>query len=296
MTDRPPDRRPIFILRIEGRPGAAGIHGLRFLLKRLLRQYGFVCLDIREEPDPTHFKRPQAGARRRRVRAGNPISDGGRMKGSTMLGKRKTGTGGNFLPVIKYDARAGVIYTQDRVFNGDTWQTEQHDVTDGLEAIFDLANIQTGWLRFPKGAAPEMVLKPIGEDIGPRPGEDYKEGLRVIVKIPDDDAGPRELISNALALWQGIDELHNAYLAELEANPGRVPLVTLADVNQVNNPSGISYEPVFKIVDWVARPADLPIRGIAVAAPAPAPASAPAPAKPQKRGNTRADMDDEIPF
>jgi hypothetical protein len=123
-----------------------------------------------------------------------------------------------------------------------------------------------------------------------------KEGLRVIVKIPDDDAGPRELISNALALWQGIDELHNAYLAELEANPGRVPLVTLADVNQVNNPSGISYEPVFKIVDWVARPADLPISGIAVAAPAPAPASAPAPAKPQKRGNTRADMDDEIPF
>jgi hypothetical protein len=98
MTDRPPDRRPIFILRIEGRPGAAGIHGLRFLLKRLLRQYGFVCLDIREEPDPTHFKRPQAGARRRRVRAGNPISDGGRMKGSTTLGKRKTGTGGNFYP------------------------------------------------------------------------------------------------------------------------------------------------------------------------------------------------------
>ena len=52
MTDRPPDRRPIFILRIEGRPGAAGIHGLRFLLKRLLRQYGFVCLDVREDVAP----------------------------------------------------------------------------------------------------------------------------------------------------------------------------------------------------------------------------------------------------
>jgi hypothetical protein len=44
--------RPIFILRIEGKPGAAGIHALRFLLKRLLRQYGFVCVDIREEPAP----------------------------------------------------------------------------------------------------------------------------------------------------------------------------------------------------------------------------------------------------
>jgi hypothetical protein len=54
VTDRqqPPDRRPIFTLRIEGKPGAAGIHALRFLLKRLLRQYGFRCLDIREESAP----------------------------------------------------------------------------------------------------------------------------------------------------------------------------------------------------------------------------------------------------
>jgi hypothetical protein len=52
MTDRqhPPDR-PVFISKIEGRPGAAGDHALRFLVKRLLRQYGFVCLDIREVLD-----------------------------------------------------------------------------------------------------------------------------------------------------------------------------------------------------------------------------------------------------
>jgi hypothetical protein len=41
--------RTIFTLRIAGKPGAAGIRALRFLLKRLLRQYNFVCLDIREE-------------------------------------------------------------------------------------------------------------------------------------------------------------------------------------------------------------------------------------------------------
>jgi hypothetical protein len=44
--------RTIFVLRIAGKPGTAGIHALRFLLKRLLRQYGFTCLDIREEPAP----------------------------------------------------------------------------------------------------------------------------------------------------------------------------------------------------------------------------------------------------
>jgi hypothetical protein len=42
--------RTIFTLRIIGKSGTAGIHALKFLLKRLLRQYGFVCLDIREEP------------------------------------------------------------------------------------------------------------------------------------------------------------------------------------------------------------------------------------------------------
>jgi hypothetical protein len=44
--------RPTFTLRIEGRPGGAGIHGLRAVLKVLLRKYGFKCLDAREDVAP----------------------------------------------------------------------------------------------------------------------------------------------------------------------------------------------------------------------------------------------------
>jgi hypothetical protein len=44
--------RTIFTLRIAGKPGAAGVRALRFLLKRLLRQYHFVCLDLREDVAP----------------------------------------------------------------------------------------------------------------------------------------------------------------------------------------------------------------------------------------------------
>ena len=50
MTNRA--RRPVFTLRLEGKHGTAGIHALRFLLKRLLRQHGFVALDVREETAP----------------------------------------------------------------------------------------------------------------------------------------------------------------------------------------------------------------------------------------------------
>jgi hypothetical protein len=41
-------QRPTFTLKIEGRPGADSIRDLRALLKRLLRQHGFRCLDARQ--------------------------------------------------------------------------------------------------------------------------------------------------------------------------------------------------------------------------------------------------------
>src|SRR5262245_5023136 len=47
-ADADDSERSVFELRIEGRPGAAGVRGLRWLLKALLRRHGFRCLDARE--------------------------------------------------------------------------------------------------------------------------------------------------------------------------------------------------------------------------------------------------------
>jgi len=52
-TTRP--ARVVFTLRIAAKPGTAGIHALKFLLKRLLRQHGFVALDVREETESEHI-------------------------------------------------------------------------------------------------------------------------------------------------------------------------------------------------------------------------------------------------
>ena len=68
------------------------------------------------------------------------------------------------MPVIKYDARVGRLYTQDRVFRDGSWQSEQCDVSDG-RGIFDLANLQTGFILSAKGKAPECVLGPIGSEL-----------------------------------------------------------------------------------------------------------------------------------
>jgi hypothetical protein len=76
MTDRqrPPNHRPIFTLRLEGRPGAAGIHALRALLKILLRRYGFRAIDVREDvaPDISNQIADAFGELRRNARTRRP--------------------------------------------------------------------------------------------------------------------------------------------------------------------------------------------------------------------------------
>jgi hypothetical protein len=110
--------------------------------------------DVRDRLRAQSFtQHHESGGRHRLV-----VLTGGRTNGELeMLGQRKTSA--NFLPMYKYAARAGTLYTQDRVYRDREWQTEQHDATED-EVIFDLANVQVGWMKFPKGAAPEMVLKP----------------------------------------------------------------------------------------------------------------------------------------
>jgi hypothetical protein len=47
------------------------------------------------------------------------------------LGKRK---GSDFMPVFKYDAKAGSFYKQGRVLTQDGWGNEQTDVGNDLRA------------------------------------------------------------------------------------------------------------------------------------------------------------------
>jgi hypothetical protein len=233
------------------------------------------------------------------------------------LGKRRDG--GNFLPIIKFDARVGTFYLQDRVNSDGTWQTNQRDVTDEFQAVFDLKNLQRGWIRFPKGARPDVALVPAGEDPGDPPSNDHKEGVRVILKMADSLGGDvRELMSTACGLWNAIDTLHDRYLAAVASHSGELPVVTLGTVREVKTGAGTTFVPAFNIVDWVPRPGeltgDLHARNKAQAElplAAKAPPTAQAPAAPPKPtvGTVRPvrrpvaqpvsiadDMDDEIPF
>ena len=184
--------------------------------------------------------------------------------------KRKTG-GGETFPLLKFDGRVGRLYTQDREQkkNGE-WQSVQNDVTDRFVAAFDIAGIEHGYMRFPKGAAPEMIMVPMGEDIGEMPeGENWQEGLRLQVKMPGENFR-RTMMSSAIGLWRSLDRLHDQYVELAPAHLGKVPVVKLLDVIE-SKARTTSYMPSFDIIGWIGPDEVL-------------------------HRPTRGDLDDEIPF
>jgi hypothetical protein len=277
--------RTRFVVTFAAAPGNDGLRALRSLLKAAGRRHDLRCIDVREE-NPNQHDHPH-GVRPPR-RAGFPEAAGST---SMSLGQRKSS---NFMPVLKYDARAGTFYLQDRVLGPNGYVTEQRDVTDAFTAIFDLEQVERGWIHYPKGAPPDLHMVRAGEDPGEAPSKDHKEGIRLTVKmVPELGGSVRELQSTSLAMWTAIEALHNAWESQAAAHPNQVPVVKMVDVVQTETPNGSTFTPTLEICDWVPRPVDLPL----VPAGLRKSAKPVKPAKPaQARGRDSSNMDDEIPF
>lgn len=170
------------------------------------------------------------------------------------------GTGGTFLPIVKYDARSGRITRRDRE-NGENTDV---DITKSFKAIFDLENVEIGWLNFPMGSAPQINMVRYADGVTvPKPeGEGFKRGVRFIVKLSKDCGGDvREIMSNAGAFLDGIKPLMAAYELGVKDNPGKLPVVAFHDSVAKTSTGGAlkttNYVPVWEITGWVKRPDDL---------------------------------------
>jgi hypothetical protein len=168
-------------------------------------------------------------------------------------------TAGDFLPIIKYDARAGRIFRIDRTADG----REPIDITDTFAAVFDFENIETGWLNF-SGPQPDFKLVKMGEVLPVRPSENHKNGIRLMLKLHPGCAGNdkpvREFSTSAKAALSGIEKV---YLAYREGKPGngKLPIVAMRGSTPVKTGTGdrqsTNYVPKFEIVGWANRPTDL---------------------------------------
>lgn len=167
-------------------------------------------------------------------------------------------SGGDFLPIVKYDARAGRIFRVDRADRVNT----PVDITRTFKAVMDLENIEVGWLDFNTGSAPVFALAPLGAPFPANPGGQAKQGVRLMMKLSKECGGDvREMATSAKAAMRGIDDLHTAYETGEKENPGKLPVVVLKDTIAITSEGQgqktTNYQPVFEIAGWVARPEDL---------------------------------------
>ncbi len=174
------------------------------------------------------------------------------------------GDGGDIVPYIKYDSRAGRISRADRAQGADgNYSNDVVDITTNFKAVIDMENIEIGFFLFTAGAAPQMLVVPIGQVMPQKPaGEGWKQGARVMMKLHQSCGGDvREMSGNAASFLRGFDELHTAYEAGKAANPGKLPVVILKSAQPVTTGQGMkkstNYQPVFEITGWAPRPNDL---------------------------------------
>lgn len=181
-------------------------------------------------------------------------------------------TGGNFKVYVKYNAKAGRFYTKE-----DAPEASEYEVTN-FTAIFDMDNLKTGWFLFAPGVAPVKNMDPSLAEAAPKPGEGFKRGFELDVFSEKNFGGLREFSSTAGAVIESMNDLYDDWVANKDANVGKLPVVKCVGVTPVTNKHGTNYRPQFEIVSWADRPAEL--AGSLVAAEAVAQTPAPATAKP----------------
>jgi hypothetical protein len=166
------------------------------------------------------------------------------------------------MPIIKYDARAGRLFRVDRTQGaGGAYESATVEITAVFQAVMDLEHIELGWLNFPQNAGPEFSVVPFGQPIPAKPSLAHRPGFRINMLLGKQAGGDvREMASNADASVKGMDKLHDAYLAGVRSNPGKLPVVKLAGTEaktSIGKQSSTNYIPLWQITDWVDRPAKL---------------------------------------
>lgn len=166
-------------------------------------------------------------------------------------------SGGDWLPIVKYDARAGRFFRVD--YNGT--DNEPIDITGNFKALVDFENVEVGWIMFPPGSAPSFVLVPMGTQIPARPSDQHKNGVRFLLKLAKDCGGDkpvREIASVARVFLAGLEAVYHQYLNEKVRHPaGMLPVLTLEKTSPVTTGSGqkssTNYQPTFRIAGWAPR-------------------------------------------
>lgn len=175
--------------------------------------------------------------------------------------------GGDFLPYIKYNGKAGRWYVKK-----DEGEVEVQNPV----FVADFDNIKSGWFRFMEGQAPNVVLDDVVGQAAAKPSDLHKRGFRLECFSNALFGGVVELQGASMHLNSAIQDLYAEYAAAKDANAGKLPVVKCTGTTPMKDKMGTNYRPVFAIEKWVDRPAELSgeVKANAPTVPKPAPIDA----------------------
>jgi hypothetical protein len=175
--------------------------------------------------------------------------------------------GSSFLPVLKFDAKAGdfIIVNREPMSDG-TWEKTELELKTPVKFVADFANLEVGWMSFKPGAV-DFKLAKIGEKMPDRPTADHKQGVRLRIFLKEH--GLREFAHTSKNVLRAFDSLHDEYASAADANSGKMPVIEVSGTETVKmqtKEGELRFKvPKWSISGWVAPPAEF----AAAAAPEP---------------------------
>jgi hypothetical protein len=167
--------------------------------------------------------------------------------------------GGNFLPVLKFDAKGGDFIVVNREPQSDgTWEKNELELATPFKAAVDFDNMEVGWISFKPGAV-NFTMAKHGEKIPSRPTEDHKQGVRLRIFLKEH--GVREFAHTSKNVLRALNSLHDEYVSAAPANPGKVAVVEVTGTETVKMQTKEQGElrfkvPKWRISGWMAPPAE----------------------------------------
>ena len=153
--------------------------------------------------------------------------------------------------------------------------------------VFDIENIQTGWMHIATGVFEFVADDSLGRK-GAQPTPEHKRGFKVT--FYNKEIGVAEWSANGAGSNMGLEALYKLAAQGLSANAGKLPVVEYKGSRPEKVGKGSTRVPIFEISGWVARPAALAGGGepeyvqvpttqvpAPAAKPAPTPVAKPAP-------------------
>ena len=140
------------------------------------------------------------------------------------------------------------------------WTNSNNEEIQLKKVVFDIDNVQTGWLLLAVGQREWNPDVSLGKK-GPQPTPEHKRGF--MVTLYNKEIGAAEWSSNGVGPNMGLEQLYKTCDAQRAANPGKLPVVEYKGSKLEKIGKGTTRIPNFELVSWVVRPEGMD----AVAAP-----------------------------